>query len=580
MTRIRLRPGVHYAPVDKGVFIGAASAKFVLTGPPALIRLLDACVPRLEDGCTEDDLLALVGGSEPGRAAVRHVLTAFRSHGLLLTPAQSGGPEPGADERARFADALCQLEAESVDPYGAFARLRAARVALRGPVRPLLPAARTLARCGFAEVVLLLSAEDLAAARAMAELHPAVTVLDSDSAEASALHVDAAVVLVALDADGTATTSTVRADTVVPVLVDDRAAVVGPVGGRAQEWARAAELHARAEFWAQDRGPLSRATGEALAVALAGQLLFRRIGGIERPENAYAVYGPTIEAEPLTVDLSSDDATEEPVLGPVGEHSAPSVDESLSAVQAVAVAWQGLVRLSTPDDLPQLPLALAAAESTVPGSPMVVRWAGDQAAAAVEAGLAGLRSAAAPGPDGAVGAAGLTRDRWLLDGALRVLARCAGEEAELPYGSVSSAEARRLWRALEDFEGVPARVVVRRVEGVDWRLAEVIDRSTGQVLSEGWGRDGGHATLAALGTALARVQVRRATAADLVGPQVETSAINDVEAAELALLQQQVHDHAAKQGGRFLGRARTADLLLGRLGPWSGPVRLEGDHGC
>ncbi|MET8626666.1 hypothetical protein ABZW30_23400 [Kitasatospora sp. NPDC004669] len=585
--RMKLRPGLHYAPVHKGVFIGTEKAKFVLGGPPVLFRLVDLCVPRLEEGCTEEDLLAAVGDSENGRKAVRHVLSVLREHGLLLDLDAVG--EPDRADQERFADALCQLEAESADPYAAFARLRRARVLLQGPARVVLPAARTLARSGIGEVVLVVAAEETAALAATVERYPAVTVTVAGGPE-ELPEADAAVVCVAATDLATAPAGP-SAPLVVPVLLGTPVAVVGPPAEWSADFDRATRLRERAVRWADGEQPYPRATGDALAVGLAAQLVFRMLGGIVRADNSYVVHGPTLEVaalglgalpEPrpgvLALDALSDGAVED---------ASRTAEEWHGLVKAAAEPWTGLLRLSAPVDLPQLPLSLAAVEDMdVEAGLPLVRWAADQATAGVEAGLTGLRAMAnrcpslpadqapATGPR-TVGAAGLTADRWLVDGALRILAPTARKVAELPYQEVGTDEGRRLWRALEDFELVPVRMDLLAVAGVDWLLARVTRRDTGELLSVGWGRDGHHAALAALANAMARTQVLRVRGKDLVGHQVETAAINDVEPAELAILCEQLREHFGVLGLRLVGTSHPADPLLGSLEPWWGPVTLE-----
>ncbi|KIF05082.1 hypothetical protein PL81_15135, partial [Streptomyces sp. RSD-27] len=151
--RMRLRPALHYAPVRDGVYFGAEGTSFVVRGPAALFKVADVCVPLLEDGATEDSLVAALG-SEAARPVVATLLNTFSRQGLLLDLDALSVPEPDAATRERHRDVLADLETLHDDPYAAFARLRAATVLLSGPAAFVLPAARGLARSGVGRLVL------------------------------------------------------------------------------------------------------------------------------------------------------------------------------------------------------------------------------------------------------------------------------------------------------------------------------------------------------------------------------------------------------------------------------------------
>ncbi len=129
MKAIRLRPGVHYAPVDGGVYFSSARATFVVRGPAVLFRVVDTCLPLLEDGTDVDDLVAAVG-SPAARRLITSLVGTLDSRGLVLHLDQLLGPEPGDTERQRFREALAYLETHRDDPYADVHRLRTARVLL------------------------------------------------------------------------------------------------------------------------------------------------------------------------------------------------------------------------------------------------------------------------------------------------------------------------------------------------------------------------------------------------------------------------------------------------------------------
>src|SRR5664279_3561967 len=150
--RFKARPHLHYAPVPDGTYLGGATTQLVLRGSPLLFRVVDVCVPMLEDGATEDELVRALG-SEHARPAVHYLVDTLGSSGLLLDPTRFTAPEPSAQVRARYPETLAHLELVSDDPYAALARLTAATVLLVGPTQVLGPAARGLRRTGVGRVL-------------------------------------------------------------------------------------------------------------------------------------------------------------------------------------------------------------------------------------------------------------------------------------------------------------------------------------------------------------------------------------------------------------------------------------------
>ena len=150
--RMRARPYLHCAPVPGGVYFSGARTQFVLRGWDQLFRVADVCVPLLERGTTEDDLVSALG-TERARPVVRHLTGGLREHGMLLDEDVLRGDRTSAADRERYAGTLAYLESVSADPYAAFAAVRAARVVLSGPADTVRPAARGLSRAGVGRVL-------------------------------------------------------------------------------------------------------------------------------------------------------------------------------------------------------------------------------------------------------------------------------------------------------------------------------------------------------------------------------------------------------------------------------------------
>lgn len=578
--RIRLRPGVHYAPVREGVYVGTPRTHFVIRGPRTLYQLLDELVPLLEDGSTEDEAAAALRATAVPRLT-RQVIRAMENKGLFLDLSALSEPEPDADTRRRYAGALADLEAASDDPYAAFRRLRASRVLLTGPPTAVLPAARGLLRAGVTR--LLLAVPEPAAARPLAERAPGTAVIAlADGKIATEVGDVAAAMYAAPDADLLDLQRAELSDgrPTVPVLTSGPLAVVGPAVLTAVDAAAWPTLCARARRWQAD-GPVEPAappTADALAGALAGQSLFRLLAGIARPGEAHVIYGGTLTAEALTIATPPPGPGRRHDLEHVQADVAPELGATLDTVHAAARRWLGRFAIITPEDLPQIPVALVTAEHRVPPGGEVLAWGADQEKATIAAGLACLRAQAVPGRS--AGAAGTTRTRWLLDGALRLLddrltrTDSSGRQDDTD-GGANRRRARWLRQAIEDHEGVRVCVQAYALGGAGWRLSGVTRADTGEILARAWGPDQAQATVAALAMAVARLQARRAFGRDISAPSTDTSALITAPDSAVEALLGQVKAFARRWEVTVAGSAADADPLLGPLELWHGPVHLE-----
>lgn len=558
---MRLRPALHYAPVREGVYFGMEHASFVVRGPEALFRIVDVCVPLLEDGATEDELVAALG-DERARPIVSRLVAALSGHGLLLDLDRLTVPEPGPEERERYREALTDLETRHADPYAAFARVRAATVLVCGPAEAVLPAARGLARAGAGRLVLAVP-DPAAVAATATRLGAACHALTAEGIDADGIDVraDAAVLCAeAADFDRLLEQQSKllpEGCPVVPVLLDERFHLTGLVPDGSWQ-----PLRSRVALWAEADGPqeaLTRPAADALAGALAGQLVFRALTGTAAAE-AYAVYGAALAAD--RIELTPEG----------GRPETADLDEAVEVVQRLAKRWTGALNLVTAADLPQLPLALVEVEHRAEfqgrfqaeqaGS--VVGWGSDQRSATVSAALAALRGQC--DPQAGTAAAALTEERWLLDGALRLLTDRALPAGDQPSFDDLDKAARVLWRTLEDYELLRINVELMRLPGLEWPLGLVRDTGSGELLGSAWGPDASRAITAALSCALARVQTRRVRGADLAGSLPDTTTLVLADADTVAGLGEQLARLVQVDG------ERRADVLLGELPVWYGPV--------
>jgi hypothetical protein len=254
-------------------------------------------------------------------------------------------------------------------------------------------------------------------------------------------------------------------------------------------------------------------------------------------------------------------------LEEVQPYPVPTPEQAVDCAAVATQQWTGLFASAPGDTLPQLPVALREIESRTGGFGTVVAAAADQRSATVAVALEALRRLGS-------GAAGLTEETWLLDGALRLLvtdARSAGvvEVAEM------GPETARL-RGFFPASG-PASLVVRvlRVPGIDWPLVRIESATTGEIQGSAWASDTDAAAGAALAVAVARTQVRRVRDDEFAVGPVNTDALLSAAGPDLALLREQVVASAAARGFAYRGRSHRVDAVLGELPLWYGPVERE-----
>ncbi|MFD9979335.1 hypothetical protein ACFWZJ_02995 [Streptomyces massasporeus] len=341
----------------------------------------------------------------------------------------------------------------------------------------------------------------------------------------------------------------------VPVLLGPGPVLVGPVGVAPGVWA---VFRDRARAWADAEGvePATGPIAHSLAGALAAQLLTDTLTGVAEPGEAHVVHGPDLTADRVTVTGAPVREAVAVRLTDAAAESLPAPEDALDAAGVLTARWTGLFASAQGEHLPQMPLALRAAEHRADRAGTVTAWAAHQETATIAAALAALRDRATDASGTA--AAGLTREHWLLDGALRQLARTEGDviDTDAPL----HAEGLRIAAELRALPGAAEPVLtVSRYAGVGWPLAEVT--ADGRPLGAGWGPTAVEATYAALCTALAVAQTGGTAG------RLSTDALLTVDDATRAALRAQLTARAVHEGHPL----RT-DPVLGELPFWHGPV--------
>lgn len=587
MNRIRLRPGIHYAPIQDGVYFSSARATFVMSGPPILFRVVDTCLPLLEDGTDIDELVAAMG-TPAARPLVSHLVATLDSRGLVLHLDHFAAPEPSAAEQQRYPETLAYLETHRNDPYADFRLIRAARVVVAGPAEALGPAVRGLLRAGIGR--LLVATPEPQRLASLAARHPEVHVQRwSEGAPFPILIADQspdAVLLVVTDAVPFEAKENLPSGCVlVAVRLGKELAVVGPAV-RDEAVVSLEVRWSRAVSWCGG-DLLVRPSGDLLAGALAGQVVFDALVGLNVGQ-VHLVYGGDLSADAITAVVGSSgpelhDATEWPA--PLEAPSPPDAEWW----RALAAPWSGLFQLSVPGDLPQMPRALTLATGrshcfdgrTVGVGP-------DQETSTTEAALEALRrhcegiersmlSLPLEAREAQAFAAGVDEREWLLDGALRLLSSGAGpgeltDARPVAWLGIDDVEARRLWRALEEYELLPVRLSYCNHPDLDWVLVTVWDRQSDTVVARGWGPTLAVGAIAALSNSIATQQVRRVVDAGFAGSGGEAGLISHLHRPRLDDLAAALGSWLDATGRRLLGHRLAADPVAGTIGACCGPV--------
>ncbi|MBX9362880.1 hypothetical protein [Streptomyces sp. WAC04114] len=344
----------------------------------------------------------------------------------------------------------------------------------------------------------------------------------------------------------------------VPVLLGPGPVLVGPVGVAPGAWE---VFRDRARAWADAEGvePAAGPIAHSLAGALAAQLLTDTLTGVAEPGEAHVVHGPDLTADRVTVTGAPVSEAVAVRLAGAPADPLPAPEDALDAAGVLTARWTGLFASAQGEDLPQMPLALRAAEHRADRTGTVTAWAAHQETATIAAALAALRDRVTD--TSGTPAAGLTREHWLLDGALRQLARL--ERDVLETDAPLHAEGHRIADELRALlGGTEPALAVSRYAGIGWPLAEVT--VGGRPLGAGWGPTAVEATYAALCTALAVAQ------SGGTAGRLSTDALLTVDDTARAALRAQFTARAVHEG-----HALRTDPVLGELPFWHGPVTAD-----
>lgn len=518
--RLKARPDLHHAPLPNGVFVSAGTGEFALSGWAGFADLMSRCLPLLNRGADEDELVAAIG-TDKARGAVRSLLSQLDAHGMVLHLDTMTSAEPDGPERERHAELLAYLECQSDDPYAAFEEIRSARVLLVGPEEAIEVASRALQELG---------------------------VDGTQEQDPSSTH-NAAIVAMRREQVEQLPPRTTR---FVPVVVGASSVVVGPLVQDLGDLTTWRTLVERALDQVTD--PVEEGPATAVAVSLAVHLLLQHLAAVAGP-SAYIVSGEDFDVRP--VDLAPAASTARAHVFLPGE-DLPSVEAAADWLTRLTDPWVGLATGDREDDLSQMPVALRRLKLRDQG--LVLAAAYDQEQAAASAALAVVRHHAR-------GAAGLTSRRWLLDGALRLLVARAVDERVV---EVIEPQTQRLLASLDRRVGAAA-LSVSTVPGLSWRVARCAlpdGRAT-----TAWGATDDDAVRAAATRALAAVQVP-ADAAALLGT-VGTDALVDTGQDAVGRLAQEVQDWAAARDLVLVGSPAADDPILGPGPVHAGMVRWQ-----
>lgn len=502
--RVKLRPSARLAPVARGLYCSQAGESFVLAGPRALYEAVDAQLAGLSNGIDLEELVAASGAAS--RPVWQHVLRTLLAHDVLIDLDAVSAP-PDADHAARYRDVLAWLESTDADPYAAFARLRAATVAVVGTGPAADAARRSLIRYGVGTVTGSVTGADLAVVVNGAP-EPGVRTL---AVRAAADH-----------------------------------ALVGPAGPAMTALAERVATAVAADRTLVAAAPLS----SVLAGSIAAHLALRLLAGQPVPADATVLHGRELATDTVALPVpgAATPGSHERLDALAEPEPVPDPADAQRRANLVAARWAGPVRWGADLDLPQLPFALVTA--TGDDGRTITGYGLNRAAAAVNAALSVLRSAH--------GAAGLTSTRWLLDGGLRrsAAALLAGDaERAIGWDEVGNGDTRSVWNLLHEYFGQPVELALRRAPGSTWVLVTVTDARTGETLAGQWGASVEHAARLALVAAAAAAQLQAATGSagslDLIG----TAALETASGRAVRV--------AAAEAGAVTGERVTWDPVLG-----------------
>ncbi|GAA4839210.1 hypothetical protein [Kitasatospora terrestris] len=535
MTRLKLRPGCHFAPVPQGLHCSFHGAAFVVHGPALLFEALDRRLGPLTDGVEASEL---AGG--PGGSLLVPLLRVLADRGLLLDLDAAGGPPP---TDPRHEEIVAHLEEHADQPYDLYRRLRRTPVAVTGTGPAADAATRSLTRLAVGTaagedrsadvtVQILTDAEqalpvaptadgpltaDGQAAHGPGTGEP-LTVRRSDAggppASPEQVAPSAAGPTGSSAPDGPAGSpessigpltagGPAAPGALLPVSVGTGHAVVGPVLGDPAQVAgfRAAVRRVAGWLAVLPQGPAPMPVGAVLAGSLAARRVVDRVTGLAPVDGMLVVHGPTAEVTAVPLPDGTATASWQPT-----DPDEPPGDTDPAVLTE---PWRGLGRWLDPvGPEHRRPIAAVALRPVLTSTPAsLTGWGEDSAAARRHALLALLRSHAdvagqEAGADPAEHAcAGTTPAHATLDGLLRALApqTLATPGRTLPPTALEHPTARALHSALTDYHGRQFDLALHQLDNGAWHLATARSPYGGLLAAE-WGPSPASAAYAVLGT--------------------------------------------------------------------------------
>ena len=403
--RLRLRPSVSFAPLDDGILFKDWERSFTITGNRSLYALFERLLPHLERGFERGALLGAL--PETARGVVAMLLDRLEEHGMCaIAP---GAPPEGAEA---FPQALAYLEAVAPDPYGAFARIRAARVAVVGSGTAPFAAVRALAGMGVGRIDCWSAPGDAPALEACLRAHAGVAgevrpLVDDHAAAAGA---GADLVIHLPDRAVRESLARVAAATDGPLLqgvVGEDLGLAGPLRAGAGPGLTDALARLRRPF-AIDAGD-DRPAPPVLAALLGNAAAFeafKHLAGLPTPAADGRVV--LVTREPLAVShhpvvglgAAPDAASLRGALAELRGAGAPPERQVLvDRLRDLADEELGIIALPHPGELPQVPLFTCRATARGAGAD-AFGYGDDPTEAYLHAGAEALRRFAETGAAG------------------------------------------------------------------------------------------------------------------------------------------------------------------------------------
>lgn len=463
-NHIRLRNSVHVAPVEGGLYFVGWQETLMISGPPSLARLWEKLFPHLHRGVDRE---ALMNALPPkARDTAVQLLDELQTNGFLRREAPDAPSPKDSADHPSHERTLEFLDSAAAEPQAAFRDLRESPVAIIGEG----PIVEATVRC-----LLELGAGELYTTDAQAAAHFKHVAVDT-GATLTAIGVGSTdedttrrlpLVRVEIDADHPALPDTTT--TVGLVQLSDQVVIAPLSSGTEAPGIDVTVNRMRVRNSHLTRGPVSPALAR-MAGNLAALQVFYHLTGVstEFDDQAYV-----IETERLQTTLH-------PVWTP-GTPGAIPVDSDRvyecepDRIIELTDSVTGVLPDVGPQDLSQVPMALATADERTDGSETPFGWGITGDVARYRAVLDVAHRSLAPPPDSGLWP---VADSSGGPRAPRVITTCAGVDLE---GMLADGAVRLIGQWLDDPSERSARFVsvdretfaTRQSSGPAWKQALV-----------------------------------------------------------------------------------------------------------